>query len=641
MKKIILLSLCILSLFCCTHKRLVLIERPVFDIRNTTMIEIDKIELSDSATVLHIDAYSRQGSWVAIAEKTFIRENGSDEKLMLTHAEGINTNVRTIMPESGVLSFKLFFPPLRPEVTKIDYIEDYPEGGWKIMGINLLAKAKIKLEKVPKDLTNTKTKTLPAQIFSTQPVQISGRILGYVNGMEPDKISIYSFNNITGEQIETKLQVSDDGSFSGEITPYMSGIFISSIGSLFLEPGKDLKIYTDLKKRSRFESKYRTDKKPGDSIYTYVSGFFTEAELTTISQSTRDMFDFPKMMQETVNMKPEEFKGYILDIMNKQLDDQKQKKYSGSLQTMVNNNIKLAAFSLLMQYEQFMNAAYLQENKLNPADMNRIGFKAEKPNDEYYSFLKGEVTDEMSYLPGFRSLVTLLERVYGLPEGSNKPVNERFAYFKEKVAPVLGTDKSVLFDLTKVRYFGSNFGNLKFFTDADKQDVRESFKDKPVFADLLIAENDKMQAAHAPILDNKESVLNEIPDVSQEKLLDAIIEKYKDKVVLIDFWATWCGPCMIAMRSILPMKDEMKGKDVVFLYLTGETSPLTAFIKTYPTITGEHYRVSDAQWRYICSTNNIQGIPTYMVFDRQGKQISRYVAFPGVDALRKDIEKGL
>ena len=98
---------------------------------------------------------------------------------------------------------------------------------------------------------------------------------------------------------------------------------------------------------------------------------------------------------------------------------------------------------------------------------------------------------------------------------------------------------------------------------------------------------------------------------------------------------------MVAMKSILPMKEEMKGKDVVFLYLTGETSPLGAFTKTYITITGEHYRVSSDQWRYICDTHDIQGIPTYMVFDRQGKQISRHLAFPGVDVIKRDVEKGL
>ena len=172
---------------------------------------------------------------------------------------------------------------------------------------------------------------------------------------------------------------------------------------------------------------------------------------------------------------------------------------------------------------------------------------------------------------------------------------------------------------------------------------------KRTVSDVLISstnETDKIETSEiAPFTAgniNNESVLNELPLlVTQEKLLDVILTKYKGKVVLIDFWATWCGPCMTAMKSMLPMKEEMQGKDVVFLYLTGETSPLTNFTQTYPTITGEHYRVSDAQWRYWMNTFNISGIPTYMVYDRQGNQIARHLGFPGVDAITKSIEKGL
>ena len=91
------------------------------------------------------------------------------------------------------------------------------------------------------------------------------------------------------------------------------------------------------------------------------------------------------------------------------------------------------------------------------------------------------------------------------------------------------------------------------------------------------------------------------------------------------------------MKAAQPLKDEMKGKDVVWVYIADETSPLNDWEQSYPKIAGEHYRVSKAQRLYWKQTV----YPTYKIFDRQGKQIAKYVDFPGIDVMKKAIEKGL
>ena len=168
MKKLILLALCITGLVSCSQKRPSIIERPVFEVWSSANIEINKIEMADSATILHIDCFVGVGGWIALHWDTYIRESGSDEKLMVTGSEGISIGESIRINEPGPLSFKMFFPPLRPEVTKIDFIEAC-EGCWKILGIHLLPNAKITYDPVPKDIVVLTNEPLPSIAYSTQP----------------------------------------------------------------------------------------------------------------------------------------------------------------------------------------------------------------------------------------------------------------------------------------------------------------------------------------------------------------------------------------------------------------------------------------------------------------------------------------
>lgn len=187
--------------------------------------------------------------------------------------------------------------------------------------------------------------------------------------------------------------------------------------------------------------------------------------------------------------------------------------------------------------------------------------------------------------------------------------------------------------------------------------LSRSVQDKMLLNKVLDAANDGQIASAQMMLDTMQHyfpsskylpiAVNEISKIKQQLAknqsnssikihtsvkpvsLDSLVAEHRGKLVYIDIWGTWCGPCRIEMSYVAALKKRYAGKDVVFVYLDmdgdDKESAWKEYIHLYG-IEGEHYRLTKEQiepiWEEIKKAGGqTHRYPTYILFDKQGKMV--------------------
>jgi len=120
------------------------------------------------------------------------------------------------------------------------------------------------------------------------------------------------------------------------------------------------------------------------------------------------------------------------------------------------------------------------------------------------------------------------------------------------------------------------------------------------------------------------------------------LSDFKGKVVVVDVWATWCGPCKGEIPSLQKLEEEMKGKDVVFMsYSIDDMKDHDKWIKfVADEKLGGVQIMGDAAWKSgICLDYKINAIPRFMVFNKLGQIVSIDAPRPSTPALKELVEK--
>jgi thiol-disulfide isomerase/thioredoxin len=129
-----------------------------------------------------------------------------------------------------------------------------------------------------------------------------------------------------------------------------------------------------------------------------------------------------------------------------------------------------------------------------------------------------------------------------------------------------------------------------------------------------------------------EFTLNDIKGVKKS------LSDFKGKVVILDFWATWCPPCRQEIPHFISLYDEYKGKGLEIIGIAldrGGANVVTAFSEqnkiNYTVLLGNE-EVSDLY-------GGIAAIPTTFILDKEGTIRKKYIGYNEKEVFEKDIKE--
>jgi thiol-disulfide isomerase/thioredoxin len=116
------------------------------------------------------------------------------------------------------------------------------------------------------------------------------------------------------------------------------------------------------------------------------------------------------------------------------------------------------------------------------------------------------------------------------------------------------------------------------------------------------------------------------------------LSDYKGKVVLLDFWATWCGPCKIEIPWFIEFERAYKDKGFAVIGVAMDEEGWTV-VKPFVTDLAINYRIVQGSEETAQLYGGVEALPTTFLVDREGKIAATHVGLHDKDEFENGIKE--